>query len=110
MNDIIRKLVYEYAVNNAMKILVAKLPFLAWPLINPFVAYAVSKVANLVYDELARFVTFTLIDIQVGAKKDAYDKATDVLKDAIEKGDEYEIEKAKEEYKARLRALVKRPS
>lgn len=104
---IVKKLIFEVILSNVMKRLVAQFAFLGWWWVNPIVSFILGKIAARIYEELSKSVAFMLIDVQIGAQKDAYDEATVELKKAIDKGEQDAIDKAKEEYKARLRALIK---
>lgn len=93
-----------------MSRIIAAVPFLAWPIINPLFAMIMGKIAGIIYEELSRVVEFKMIDIQVGEQKEHYDSAVDNLKVILEKPKdvhtEQELEDAKIELKKRLHDLI----
>lgn len=87
--------------------LVIWMPFLGWPVISTIVYYFLSKVGQLIFDQLSLFIDFTKIDFKVDDQNKKYQEALDALKKANEAGTEAEIEKAKSDFKDTLRNLIK---
>lgn len=108
--EILKSLIREFLVKRAITKLVAALPFLGLPVLNPLTAYLVGKLFEVIYDEVAMIVALTKIEIDVSHDRDAYVKATEELKKQLESQDEESIRIAKEEFKRRLGDLIKFPS
>jgi hypothetical protein len=93
-----------------MKALITKLPFLGWAWLNPIVGFFLGKLMDIIYEHVYRAVSFTIIDIQVNAQKEAYDQAVTQLKEVLSKqATDKEIEDAKEEFKKNFHDLIKLP-
>lgn len=109
--DAVKEAVYEYAKKEIIKAIVTKLPFLGGAFFNPIVAFFVGKILDIVFAHVWRAISFALTDLEVRLQKEAYDKATQKLKEAIDKSGvtEDEINKAKEEFKKAFRDLVHFP-
>lgn len=106
---VIRSLIFDVVLGAALKSISAAIPFLNLPVINQIFVFIVTKVAGVLYDEMSRYVKFTLIDIRTNAEKEAYEKAVAELKvvhDAPQKTPE-EIARAKEKFKSTLRDLIR---
>lgn len=110
MNEAIQKLIMEVVMNVVRTKLVAALPFLGWPIIGPIFGMVLSKVMGIVAEQIGLMIEFQIINVQVNRDRKKYDEAVEKLKVELEKPegerDEAAIQKAKEDFKARLRDLV----
>lgn len=114
--DIIKKLIFDVAVKAAIKQLVTSSfasPLFSIPVLGPICAYlagwAIEWVADILYVEIARFVTFTIIDFKTEQERMLYENAVGNLKQVLADPEEKpeEKERAKELFKARLRDLIR---
>lgn len=114
---VVKRLIYEVVVKAVIAKAVAALPFLGYPVIGPIFAFFVTKFADLVYEELARVVTFAVIDFQVERERAAFEEAAGKLKDTLATPPEHydggpeekekKINEQKEEFKRRLADLIR---
>lgn len=107
--ELIKKLIFEVIVKAAIDRAVAALPLLGLPVLNPLFTWAVMKIATLIYTELARHVSFALIDLKTKQEREAYEEAVIELKRvqlevAPEPG---ELDRAKQKFKDTLRDLIR---
>jgi len=109
IEDVVKKLVFDVILKAAISKIIAAVPFLAWPVINPLFVYIVTKVATRLYEEMETHVQFTLIDLKTKAELEAYNKAVAELKAAHAAPiiDQKEIENAKQKFKATLGNLIR---
>lgn len=118
--SIIKTLIFEVAVKAAVASAISALPILGVTPLRQIFTFIVEKVATLVYKELSRFVVFSIIDIKNERDLKEYQEAVNNLETILKtpaahydhgpegvNKKEIEIEKAKQEYKARLAALVR---
>ncbi len=103
---LVDKLVYGVVLKAAIKAIVGRVPFLLWPGINPLFVALVTKIAGMLYRELATFGARIIIHARVEGQKDAYVESLDKYKDTLEKGDEDAIEKARIQAEDRLAKLI----
>lgn len=110
INEILHGIIFEVVLKAAISRVVAAVPFLAWPIINPVFSFIVVKFVEIFYDELSKSVAFQVINFQTEEQRKAYSDAVTQLQAAIEKPKEEQnaedIEKAKAELKARLKDLI----
>jgi hypothetical protein len=99
--------VFDVALKAVITRIVAAVPFLGFPVINPVFVYIITKLAGVIYEEISRVVAFSIIDHTVDQERQKYDDAVNQLKDAVKTGDQNDIEKAKAEFKERLKNLVR---
>lgn len=110
INEALRSLIFVVIVEKIATRLIAKFAFLGMSFINPIFMLVLNKLAGLFYDELTVWVTFTVIDANISAKVNEYNKAVNALKTEIEKAETHvdteELKKAREEV-ARKREIAK---
>src|SRR5689334_18806066 len=107
-DKVVKSLVFDVVLQAALQAMSAAVPFLRLPIINTLFNFIVTKVANALYEELVKYVTFTLIDLRVGAQRAAYERAVEELRvvhDAPQPNSE-DVERAKEKFKSTLRDLI----
>ena len=107
--EIVKKLIFDVAVE-AVIAKVTALPFFSIPVIGPFVGFIVGniifKIADAIFDAIARSVAYFVIDFKTEADRAAYQTAADALKESLSQSPE-EIERAKADFKDRLRKLIR---
>lgn len=115
IQDMIKGVVFDVIVKKVIARAVTALPFLGVPPFSWVFGYAVNKIATMFYEELARRVTFALIDAQVEGQRQAYDEAVGKLKEVIaappekfatEEERNAAAEQARLEMEKRLRDLI----
>jgi uncharacterized membrane protein required for colicin V production len=106
LDGIIHSILFDVVLRATIMRIVAMIPFLGLPIINPVFAFIVGKFAGILFVEMQKAVAFKVIDLQIGAQKDAYNEAVVELKAAIEEKNAEEVEKAKAEFKKRLQDLI----
>lgn len=110
---IVHGVIFDVALRAAETYIFAQLPWLNFPGLKQLAQFLLNKVAEVLYDQLATFVAFRVIEIQAGHEKDAYNEAIANLRLAVHplKGppDVEAIRLAKEEVRNRLRTLIALP-
>lgn len=107
VENAVKGLVFDTILDIVIKKIIAKVPFLGWPVINPVFTFIMGQIANLIYKELSLSVKFILIDLKTSQQVVVYEKSVTELKAKIETKNEAEIEKAKAEFKKNLSALIR---
>jgi len=104
----VRDLIFDVVLAAAVQGISAAIPFLRLPVISSIFSFIVTKVAGVLYEEMSRYVVFSLIDIRVGGERDTYKAAIVELKrvTAAPAASPEEINEAKQEFKRRLSALI----
>jgi hypothetical protein len=118
--EVTRKLIFDLAVKSAITSVIAQFPILGIFGVRQVVSFIIEKTASLVYEELSRFVVFSIIDHKNQEDLKSYQNAVLNLRMAIETPPEHydhgedginqkevEIEKAKEEFQKRLASLIR---
>lgn len=98
----VRSLIFDVVLVAALNAISAAIPFFRLPVVNTIFTFIVTKIAGALYDELSRYVTFTLIDIKTKEQKARYEQAVNELRTAKPE----EIDHAKEKFKSSLRDLI----
>lgn len=119
-DKIIESLIMGVALNAGITYVISVLPILGIPPLKQIFTFIFEKLARVLYDQLSRFVVFSIIDFQNEADLKAYQNAVDSLRIVLDTpADHYdhgpdginqreiEIEKAKSEYKKRLADLIR---
>lgn len=110
INGIVRNILFDVILKVVISRAVAAVPFLGFPVIGPLFGMFAGWLAGMLYEEMAKQVTFAMIDLQVGNQKEEYEKAVEELKVVMDKPKEEqnaeELEKAKEALRKRLADLV----
>lgn len=108
------------AVKAGIASIISAIPVLGVTPLRQILTFIVEKIASILYEEFSRFVVFSIIDFQNDNDLRAYQSAVNslriVLDTPAENYDhgpeginqrEIDIEKAKEEYKKRLKDLIR---
>lgn len=104
----IRALFFKEVVQVVIAKAVASAPFLGWPVVGWFFAAFMNFIATKFWNEAKLHGIFMSIDIEEGGKKVEYINAVNELHDALKNPDnEDEKERAKENYREKLRNLIK---
>lgn len=98
----VKSLVFDVVLTAALNAMSAAIPFLRLPVIKTIFNFVATKIANAIYEQLAMYVKFTLIDIKTAEQKNEYDKAVDALRLAKPE----DVNLAKEEFKKTLSNLI----
>lgn len=107
---VVHAIIFDVALNTVIDKILVAVPWLGWPVIKQVFLFVLHKLVSLLYAEIEQGVALALIDQRVTAEKDAYIKAVEALKKELSKAAEgEEVEKAKEEYRRRLRDLIRIP-
>lgn len=118
-DKIIESLIMGVALNAGVAYVISVLPILGVPPLKQIFTFIFEKLAFVLYTQLSRFVVFSIIDFQNEQDLRAYQSAVDSLRLVLttppENYDhgpegvnqrEIDIEKAKAEYKKRLKDLI----
>lgn len=101
----------EYALKKAIERaaikLVALVPFLGVPIVNPVMLWFLAKYARILFEEGALLLHMGVIEVEVNREALAVKKARDDLRFYLERGNPQNIQKAKDEYKKRLSDLIR---
>jgi len=103
----IRALVFDVVLKRAIEAAVKSVPFLGWPVVNQVVTYIVKKILVELYEELSRFVSFTLIDWKTKQQQQDYEEAVAKYKAAQESANAEQVKQAQETFKSTLRDLIR---
>jgi hypothetical protein len=105
----VKSLIFDVVLGAAVNSITAAVPFLSLPVIKPLFVFVVTKIAGAIYNELERYVSFTLIDIRTNEEKRQYLAAVGELKVVHESptATPEEIELAKQKFKNTLRDLIR---
>lgn len=107
MSDIIKSLVWDVVLGAAIDALFVAVPFLNLPVLRQLIRYMLTTFGDYVYKQLDRYVAFTVIDFQTEHQRAEYEKAVAALSTANSGGTPEELERAKEEFKKSLSALIR---
>lgn len=106
----VKDLVYKVAFEKVKSVLISKIPFLGFKLINPLFGFLLGKLFDVVYAEIKTAVEFGFIDMEVAAQKIAYEQAVTNLKTELSKPgvqlNDQAIQNAKAELEKRLADLI----
>lgn len=108
-NKAIKSLILDVVLKAAIRQIIAAVPFLSWPVINPLVTYLITKVATVLYDHMALYISFQLIDFKTDQEQKAYTKAVEELKaaHAAPNATEKQLNDAKEKFRRNLGDLIR---
>lgn len=115
LESIIHSVVFDVALKAAFTRIISLVPFLGFPVISPVFIFVTTKLASILYEEIALLVQFKLIDFQTESHNNHYQEAVKQLQTQLnfpkehwptEKDREVEVEKAKAEFKRTLHDLV----
>lgn len=108
MGETIKKLYFEVVVEAAIASSIAALPFLGVPVIKQIYTFLVKHFAGNLFEEGEVYGLFYDIDSEVDEETTEYQEATDTLRTELERDDltEEEKQRAKDEYKEKLRNLI----
>jgi hypothetical protein len=106
VDSVLHGLMYDVAIQAAITYAKAQFPFLGLPVISTLFGWVVNWIAGLVYVQLERFVSFSIIDTQVGQENSKYNQAVEDLKKAHQGGDLVQIDQAKKEARDALAQLI----
>lgn len=104
----IESLYYSAVVEAVIAKSIMAFPFLGLPVIKQIYSSMVKKIASKIYFEAETLGMFIKIDLTVDNQEREYTEATEELKVVIAKPEatEEEKQKAKDEFKKKLRALI----
>lgn len=107
--DLFKGLVWDNLIKAAIGRLFAAAPWLAWGPLGWLSSFVITYVADLVYEELQKFVDLQFIAFRNAELRDAYSAAANSLKTiALAKGvDSEEFKKARNEQKEALSKFVR---
>src|SRR4051812_36698856 len=94
-NQVLHALIFDVAVNAARAAIIAEAPIMGTPILDLIDQAALKYIAGKIYDILALGATFAIIDAQTSLEAKAANEAADHLKQALAKGNQDEINKAK---------------
>lgn len=97
---------YEVVLNAVRAEALSVAPWLGLPVVNMAFNFILGKIADLIYRQLERYVSFSIIDTQVTAEKKAYQDAVDAYKAALETKDPHAISQALATLKLAAAALI----
>lgn len=102
----IKNLVLNVALKAALTSIETQAPILALPVIRQVFEFLATTLVGFVYGQLNQVVTFDIVDIHIGAEKEAYEASVQSLKAALSKGDQSGIDQAKADFEKRLADLI----
>lgn len=103
----ISKTTFEVTVQAAIKIAQGYVPFLAVPVVKEVFEFLVTKFMDILYKAAEQEASFLIIDIRVDKQSTEYVTAVSNLKTAIDAKDETKIKEANDEFKKKLRNLIR---
>jgi len=99
--------IFDVAIEAAIKAAIVYVPVLGAPIIKQLFTFCVEKFASLLYTQTELAVSFIVVDLKVNKQSEEYRAAVSELSTAIvEQKSPEEIERAREEFKTRLRTLI----
>lgn len=108
---ILKTLIYDVVLKAVMTKIIARVPFLGFPVIVAVSSFVVTKIATAFYEELSKTVDFYIIDTRVEAQRVEYEKDLDALKTEVtkpvEQQDEAAIQRARDAVKEHLRSIIR---
>lgn len=105
--DLIKSTALDLGQRFVMQYLVAKLPFLAWPIVNPIAGFIVGYVLKIAIRETEMGAFFLFIDTRTNAQGRAFAEAAQKNRDAQTSGTPEEKAKAEAELIGKFREFVK---
>lgn len=109
----IHSLIFDVALEAALAEAIILVPFLGFPIIKQIFYFIARNLMELVYKQLALATIFTMIDIDVENQRLTYEAARTALKKELSKPEdlknETERQAAVEEFRRKLRDLIKFP-
>lgn len=106
VEEIVKKIIYETVVKEAIERLFTAVPILGIPVVSQIISYFVYKIADLIYEQLSRTVSFSIIDGKTLNQLNDYEVSVARLK-TVDMGDEKEVENAKAQVRLAVRNLVR---
>lgn len=106
MENALKGIIFEVAVNAAYAAAVQAFPFLAWPVISSLFKLLLNWVAGLIYEPIEKNISLGIIKFKTEQQQKDYEASVEEFKKAQEKGDADAIAKAKEELKKHLADLI----
>lgn len=107
---VLRSVLVDFLMNQAMNTITAAEPWLLLPFINPLFRYFFKKYYMIAYKGAEIYMTFAIIDEQVEKDVTGYKEMKDELHKAlqkpIEEDDSEETRRIEEEYDKKLRDLI----
>lgn len=104
----IREIFFREVVSVVISKAAVALPFLGWPVVGWFFSAFVHWMAKRFWDEVKVHGMFLAIDIEEDQKRREYQGAVQDLRDRLKNpAGPDEIEKAKEQYREKLRNLIR---
>lgn len=107
ISALLKQFIVPLVVKSLMAYLVKKLPFLAVSWINPIVGFLLSIVAQKVLEHAARFIRFTVVDLDTKIDVDRYNQAVEDLAKKITLDDPEATAAAREKAKQAARDLIR---
>lgn len=105
-NDVLHAIIFDVAVQAAEDAIVAEVPILANPVLKFIDDEVVQYVAGKIYAALAQGATFAIIDAQTSAEAKAANSAASAYKQALQGGDQNEIQQAQANFASAFGRLV----
>ena len=107
MEELLKGTIKDLIVKQLMTYLVSKLPFLAWPIVNPIASYLLSNLVTLIIEKTILGANFLAIDFRVNADVEKLEKARKKAQEAVASGDQKQIEKSSQEIVDAARDLIR---
>lgn len=105
-NNVLHTLIFDVAVKAAQAALEAEFPWLRLIIVHQLEESLINIIADQIYQELAKGVTFAIIDVQVNAEAAAVNKAKENLINAL-KGDNVDaVTKATNDFESAFGKLI----
>lgn len=98
---------FEAIINLALMALYSAVPWLGWPGISLVVGFIVSKIGWLVFDQVVRFIDFSMIDWKIDGQNQSYKAAVEGLKTLPPTATQEQVDAAKAKFKATLGLLIR---
>lgn len=105
VDEIIQLAIFDVALKAAEAAIIADLPFLGLPIIDPIFLFFMEQIGGVLYKQIALGTTFIVIDIQVGLEKSAYTQAEAALRAAHLTGNQDAIQNATASFKSAFQKL-----
>lgn len=99
----IEGILFDLIVKAIIAKAVAKLPFLALPILNPIFSFVVTKIASELFKELSKRISFEIIHFKTQAERKAYEQALVALRNAPDEDKDQKLS----DVRASLRELIR---
>lgn len=107
MEEVLKGTIKDLIVKQLMTYLVSKLPFLAFPIINPLASFLLSKLVTVIIEKTILGANFLAIDYSIDRDLEEMQDAVKEAKKAVQSNDEKAIEESSQKLIEASRDLIR---